>query len=101
MNQLIIKVFVEQPLASPESAKNTAYRGHWLPWPIVIEALMLKETPTKTQNVTKFKNMKCDKIQKLKMWQNSRTQNVTKLNHSKFDKTKELKYNFFLKMWQN
>ena len=39
---------------------------------------------SKTQYVTKLKNLKCDKTQKLKMWQNSKTKRWQK---SKCDKT--------------
>ena len=45
--------------------------------------------------MTKFKNSKLDKTQKLKIWPNSKTQNVTKLKNSKCYKTPKLK------MWQN
>ena len=41
---------------------------------------------SKHQNVTIFENLKCDKTQKLKMWQNLRTHNCTKLKNSKHDK---------------
>ena len=64
--------------------------------------LKQKKFTKKNQNVTKPKTqiykiekLKCDKTQKLKMWQNSKTWNVTKLKNSKCDKTQKLK------MWQN
>ena len=49
-----------------------------------------------------FKNLNCDKVQKLKLWYNSKTQIVIKLNsncdetkkNSNCDKTK-------LKLWSN
>ena len=53
----------------------------------------------KTQNVTKFKNLtcekeiknsKCDTTQKLKIRQNSKTQNVAKLKKSKHEKYQKL-----------
>ena len=37
--------------------------------------------------MTKLKNSKCDKTQKLKILQNSRTKNITKLKNLKYDKT--------------
>ena len=39
---------------------------------------------TKTQNVTKFKNLKCDGTQRLKMWKNSKNPNMKKTskNHN-------------------
>ena len=46
---------------------------------------------SKTQNVTKLKNSKCDKTPKLKMWQESKTQKLTKPPPSKCDKTKKIK----------
>ena len=48
---------------------------------------------SKTQNVTKLKNTKCEETKntKTKMWQNSKTQNVSKLKNSKCDKTQNLK----------
>ena len=48
-----------------------------------------KKTQKKTQNVTTHKNLKCYKIQKLKMWQHTKPKNVTKLKKSKCDKTKK------------
>ena len=44
------------------------------------------------QNVTKLKNLGCDKTQKLKMWQNSTTQNVTKIKKSKCDTLNNSKF---------
>ena len=49
-------------------------------------------TKNRTQNVTKFKNLKCNKIKELKMWQNSKTQSVKKKNQKlKCDKIKKNK----------
>ena len=45
----------------------------------------------KTQNLTELKNSKCDKTQKIKMWQ---------LKTSRYDKTQNMKTQK-LKMWQN
>ena len=50
-----------------------------------------------TQNVTKLKNLKYDKTQKLKMRQNSMSQNVTNLKNPKCDCDKTQK----VKMWKN
>ena len=46
------------------------------------------------QNKNKKANIKMWKAQNLKMWQNSKTENVTKIKNSKFDKTRKLN------MWQ-
>ena len=46
------------------------------------QKLKILQNP-KTQNVTKLKNSKCDKIQKHKMWQKTKTQNGTKFKNSK------------------
>ena len=47
---------------------------------------ILNVTNSKTENVTKLENMKCEKTQKVKMWQNLKNQNVI-LKNSKCDKT--------------
>ena len=47
-----------------------------------------KETKLKTQNVTRLKHSKCDKTQKLKMWQNWQSQNATKLKKKTSNATK-------------
>ena len=53
---------------------------------------------SKTPNVTKLKNSKPDKTQKLKILQKikyskcDKTQNVTKLKHSEFNKSQNLKF---------
>ena len=47
-------------------------------------------TKHRTQNVTKFKNLKCNKTPKLKMWLNSKNQNVKKKTQKiKCDKVKK------------
>ena len=77
---------------------------------------------SKTQNLTKHKNYKCDETknvtkfrmwrnwksqslttQKLKIWQNTKTQNVTKFKNLKCDKAQISKCYIpqKLKMWQN
>ena len=48
-------------------------------------------TKHRTQNVTKLKNLKFGKTQKLKMWQNLKTQNVAKLKNSKCEEEKNSK----------
>ena len=60
----------------------------------------------KTQNVTKHKNSECDKLQKLRMWQNPQfdeTQNVTKLKKIKMRQLKNPNCGKTqkLQMWQN
>ena len=49
---------------------------------------------SKTKNVIKLKNSKCDKNQcgKTQMWQHSKAQNVTKLKNPKFYQTKKTEY---------
>ena len=44
---------------------------------------------SKTQNMTKLENLKCDKTQNLKFLQNSTTQKRTKLKKIECDKTKK------------
>ena len=66
-------------------------------------------TILKTQTVTKLKklkigrkkNSKCDKTQKLNMWQNSKTNYVTKLTNSECDKTQICGKTQNFKMLQN
>ena len=42
----------------------------------------------KTQNLTKLKNSKCDKLKNTKFYKNHKPKNMTKLKKSKFYKTK-------------
>ena len=51
------------------------------------------------QNVTELNNPKFDKIQQLKLWQNSKTQNVTKPKKLKMSQL-EMSLNEKTKKWQ-
>ena len=57
---------------------------------------------SKTKNVTKLKNTKCDTTQKLVLWNCSKTQNVTtpKVKYDKIQKLKNYKTQK-LQVWQN
>ena len=50
-------------------------------------------TKQKNINMTKLKNLKCDKTCQLKLCQNSGTKMVTKLNNSKCGNTLKFNYN--------
>ena len=56
----------------------------------------------KTRSMTKLKNLKGDKTQKLIVWQNSNNQNVAKFKNSNCDKTENSKCDKTQKpkMWQ-
>ena len=51
--------------------------------------------------MTKLKNLNCDKIQNLKLWQNSETKNVTKLKNSNCEKKLKNSNGDELKLLQN
>ena len=70
----------------------------WQLWRAVLRLRKSKFSRCKQSLVTNLKNSNCDKVQKLKLWHNSKTCIVTKLN-SNLDKTQKVTTQK-VKLWQ-